>query len=318
MHFLSLTYISECNLVHRPIPSVHLKIPFRREKFHHSLEKKAKKIERREATQSRGTVYPESISSPIDLTKVVRAKMWVDDTGQWNRWCIGGCWCCPARQSNDSFFPPLNSCVYVLFFFPFFVLSLFPRCRRASSLLHAALLFASRPRMNAKRRQNYCSQSRLAAPLFGTLLCRQLTRNSATQRYTRVRSTNKKAKKRGKKMHWSDDEAGGGEEDEQKINKRRKEGEERPALFGRPAGNAFGSAWKGFMTIRWSRVLLGVGRYGERGLEVWGKLKFCSSFFSRWPCSAGFFLVSIFFYGCTFKGRYFLSLVVFAAAHVAA
>lgn len=57
MHFLSLTYISEYNPVPRPIPSVHLKIPFRREKFHHSLEKKSKKNrEKRSNTISRNNV----------------------------------------------------------------------------------------------------------------------------------------------------------------------------------------------------------------------------------------------------------------------
>lgn len=88
----------------------------------------------------------------------------------------------PSKRGNDSFFP----------FHPFFPLYL-PSL--SLSLYFAALLFASRPRMNAKRRQNYCSQSRLAAPLFRTLLGRQLTRNSATQRYTRVSRQQKGEKK---------------------------------------------------------------------------------------------------------------------------
>lgn len=77
-------------------------------------------------------------------------------------------------------------------------------------------LFASRPRMNnTKRRQNYCSQPRLAAPLFRMLLGRQLTRNSATHNaiHTRVARRQKgekigekgERKKEGGKMLSSDE-----------------------------------------------------------------------------------------------------------------
>lgn len=96
-------------------------------------------------------------------------------------------------------------------FHPFFSPLLSPLISRGFPFL-----FASRPRMNnTKRRQNYCSQPRLAAPLFRMLLGRQLTRNSATHNaiHTRVARRQKgekigekgERKKEGGKMLSSDE-----------------------------------------------------------------------------------------------------------------
>lgn len=135
-------------------------------------------------------------------------------------------------------------------FHPFFSPLLSPLISRGFPFL-----FASRPRMNnTKRRQNYCSQPRLAAPLFRMLLGRQLTRNSATHNaiHTRV-ARRQKGEKIGEKGERKKEGGKMLSSDEMRVRGRGEwvEGREQ-ALFGPRTENALGSVWKGFMTIRWS------------------------------------------------------------------